>query len=196
MMAARTLLALSGALLVSACTSFSAVNPGAVQVGALQLDPSMTWNAAPNLNSAYTNRETQIWTQDGLLLNRIIIVPGIDDGETIFRQFDSSQALPAFEADMLAHEIEELVESSIVKSFGEGQASVQTEKLRPNRFGEKKGFMFDMLVAVSDGPNYRGLVGAFVDSDRLYLLMYFGAEPYYFDKRREEAESLIKSARL
>ena len=196
MMAARTLLALSGALLVSACTSFSAVNPGAVQVGALQLDPSMTWNAAPNLNSAYTNRETQIWTQDGLLLNRIIIVPGIDDGETIFRQFDSSQALPAFEADMLAHEIEELVESSIVKSFGEGQASVQTEKLRPNRFREKKGFMFDMLVAVSDGPNYRGLVGAFVDSDRLYLLMYFGAEPYYFDKRREEAESLIKSARL
>jgi hypothetical protein len=196
MMAARTLLALSGALLVSACTSFSAVNPGAVQVGALQLDPSMTWNAAPNLNSAYTNRETQIWTQDGLLLNRIIIVPGIDDGETIFRQFDSSQALPAFEADMLAHEIEELVESSIVKSFGEGQASVQTEKLRPNRFGEKMGFMFDMLVAVSDGPNYRGLVGAFVDSDRLYLLMYFGAEPYYFDKRREEAESLIKSARL
>ena len=183
-------------MLVSACVNFSAVSPGAVQVGELQLDPSMTWNAAPNLNSAYTNRDTQIWTQDGLLLNRIIIVPGIDDGETIFRQFDSSQALPAFEADMLAHEIEELVESSIVKSFGEGQVSVQTENLRPNRFGASKGFMFDMLIAVSDGPNYRGLIGAFVDSDRLYLLMYFGAEPYYFDKRREEAESLIKSARL
>ena len=196
MMLARKLLSLSCAMLVSGCVSFSAVSPGAVQVGALQLDPSMTWNAAPNLNSAYTNRDTQIWTQDGLLLNRIIIVPGIDDGETIFRQFDSSQALPAFEADMLAHEIEELVESSIVKSFGEGQVSVQTENLRPNRFGASKGFMFDMLVAVSDGPNYRGLIGAFVDSDRLYLLMYFGAEPYYFDKRREEAESLIKSARL
>lgn len=196
MILARVLLALSCAMLVSACVNFSAVSPGAVQVGELQLDPSMTWNAAPNLNSAYTNRDTQIWTQDGLLLNRIIIVPGIDDGETIFRQFDSSQALPAFEADMLAHEIEELVESSIVKSFGEGQVSVQTENLRPNRFGASKGFMFDMLIAVSDGPNYRGLIGAFVDSDRLYLLMYFGAEPYYFDKRREEAESLIKSARL
>ena len=193
----RHLLALASLMLVSACASYSAVDPGVVRVGALQLDPTITWNAVPISNSGFTNRQTQVWTQDGLLLNRIIIIPGVDDGESIFfRRYDTSQAVPVFEADMLAHEIEELVESSIVKAFGEGQASVQTEGLRPNRFGANKGFMFDMLVAVSDGPNYRGLVGAFVDAKRLYLLMYFGAEPYYFEKRREEAESLIKSARL
>jgi hypothetical protein len=156
----------------------------------------MTWNAAPNVSTRFTNRQTQVWTRDGLLLNRIIIVPGIAEGDPILRQTDKGQALPAFQADMLANEIEEFVESSIVKMFVEGQASVRTEHLRPNRFGEKRGLMFDMIVSVSDGPDYRGLTGAFVHEQQLYLLMYFGAVPYYYEKDREEAEALIKSARI
>ena len=192
----RVILALICTLFVSACVAYSAVKPGTVEVGTLHLDPSVTWNAAPNLSAGYTNRQTQVWTKDGLLLNRIVIVPGVADGKPIFRQTSKSQALPIFEADMLANEIEELVESSIVKLFGEGQAVVRTENLRPNRFGEIRGLIFDMVVAVSDGPDYRGVTGAFVHEQQLYLLMYFGAEPYYFEKHREEAETLIKSARI
>ena len=192
----RAILALIATMFISACVAYSAVKPGTVEVGSLQLDPSMTWNAAPNVSAGYTNRQTQVWTRDGLLLNRIIIVPGVADGKSIFRQTDKSQALPVFESDMLANEIEELVESSIVKLFGEGQVAVRTEHLRPNRFGTNRGFMFDMVVSVSDGPDYRGLTGAFVHEQQLYLIMYFGAEPYYYEKRREEAESLIKSARI
>ncbi len=195
-MSARVIVAVLATVLVSGCTAFSAVKPGTVQVGALHVDPSLTWNAAPNLGGGYTNRATQVWTQDGLLLNRIIIVPGVAEGEPIFRQTHKSQAFPVFEADMLANEIEELVESSIVKSFGEGDVSVQTKNLRPNRFGANRGFMFDMEVAVSDGPDYRGLTGAFIHEKQLYLLMYFGAEPYYYEKRLDEAEALIKSARI
>jgi len=195
-MPTRVILALLATMLVSACVAYSAVKPGTVEVGSLHLDPSMTWNAAPNVSTGYTNRQTQVWTRDGLLLNRIIIVPGVADGKPIFRQTDKSQALPVFEADMLANEIEELVESSIVKLFGEGQAAVQTESLRPNRFGTNRGLMFNMVVSVSDGPDYRGVTGAFVHEQQLYLLMYFGAEPYYYEKYREEAESLIKSARI
>ena len=192
----RVILTLVATIFISACVAYSAVKPGEVEVGSLHLDPSMTWNAAPNVSARFTNRQTQVWTRDGLLLNRIIIVPGIADGDPIFRQTDKGQALPVFQADMLANEIEELVESSIVKMFVEGQASVRTEHLRPNRFGEQRGFMFDMIVTVSDGPDYRGVTGAFIHEKQLYLLMYFGAEPYYYDKHREEAESLIKSARI
>ena len=195
-MPVRIALAVLCALLVSGCTAYSAVKPGTVQVGALQLNPSQTWSAAPNTGTNYTNRQTQVWTQDGLLLNRLIIVPGVDDGKPIFKQSRESQALPVFESDMLANEVEELVESSIVKLFGEGQVAVQTEKLRPNRFGENRGFMFDMLVSVSDGPDYSGIAGAFIHEQQLYLLIYLGAEPYYFEKRREEAQAIIKSARI
>ena len=192
----RVILTLVATMFVSGCVAYSAVKPGEVEVGSLHLDPSMTWNAAPNVGSRFTNRQTQVWTRDGLLLNRIIIVPGVADGDPIFRQTDKGQAMPVFQADMLANEIEELVESSIVKMFVEGQAAVRTEHLRPNRFGDKRGFMFDMIVTVSDGPDYRGVTGAFIHEKQLYLLMYFGAEPYYYDKHREEAESLIKSARI
>jgi hypothetical protein len=195
-MSNRVTFALLATLLVSACVTYSAVNPGTVQVGAMQVDPSMTWNAAPNVSGKYTNRQTQVWTQDGLLLNRIIIVPGVADGKPIFKQTKKSQALPVFDSDMLANEVEELVESSIVKLFGEGQVAVHTENLRPNRFGENRGFLFDMVISVNDGPDYRGLTGAFVHEQQLYLLIYLGAEPYYYEKRREEAESLIKSARI
>jgi len=192
----RLILMLVATMFISGCAAYSAVKPGKVEVGSLHLDPSMTWNSAANVSTRYTNRQTQVWTRDGLLLNRIIIVPGVADGEPIFRQTDKGQALPVFQADMLANEIEELVESSIVKMFVEGQASVRTEHLRPNRFGEKKGFMFDMVVTVSDGPDYRGLTGAFIHEQQLYLLMYFGAEPYYYEKHHDEAEALIKSARI
>jgi hypothetical protein len=195
-MSLKLLLALLCALLVSACVAYSAVKPGTVQVGALQLDPSVTWSSAPNVSSGYTNGQTQVWTQDGLLLNRLIIVPGVADGKPIFKQGKKSQALPVFESDMLANEVEELVESSIVKLFGEGQVAVQTEKLRPNRFGANRGFLFNMLVSVSDGPDYRGLTGAFIHEQQLYLLIYLGAEPYYYEKRLEEAEAIIKSARI
>ena len=192
----RLVFALCCALPVSACVAYSAVKPGAVQVGALQLDPSVTWSSAPNVGSGYTNGQTQVWTQDGLLLNRLIIVPGVADGKPIFKQDKKSQALPVFESDMLAIEVEELVESSIVKLFGEGQVAVQTEKLRPNRFGTNRGFLFNMAVSVSDGPDYRGLAGAFIHEQQLYLLIYLGAEPYYYEKRLGEAEVIIKSARI
>ncbi len=195
-MSNRVVFALLATVLVSGCVAYSAVKPGKVKIGTLQVDPSMTWSAAPNGGSGYTNRQTQVWTQDGLLLNRIIIVPGVADGKPIFKQTNKSQALPVFESDMLANEVEELVESSIVKLFGEGQVAVNTEKLRPNRFGANRGFLFNMVVSVSDGPDYRGLTGAFVHEQQLYLLIYLGAEPYYYEKRREEAEVLIKSARI
>ncbi len=195
-MPVRVTLAMLCALLVSGCTAYSAVKPGTVLVGALQLNPSLTWSAAPNTGTNYTNCQTQVWTLDGLLLNRLIIVPGVDDGKPIFNQGRESQALPVFESDMLANEVEELVESSIVKLFGEGQVAVQTEKLRPNRFGDNRGFMFDMLVSVSDGPDYSGIAGAFIHEQQLYLLIYLGAEPYYFEKRREQAQVIIKSARI
>ena len=165
-------------------------------MGALNVDAVTTWNTVASLGRNYTNNKTQVWTQDGLLLNRIIIVPGVAEGKPIFIQTNESQALPVFRSDMLANEVEELVESSIVKLFGEGQVAVHTEMLRPNRFGENRGFMFNMVVSVSDGPDYRGLTGAFIHEQQLYLLMYFGAQPYYYEKRLEEAEALIKSARI
>ena len=41
---------------------------------------------------------TKVWTRDGLLLDRIIIIPGVPDGEPIFKATNKSQALPGVQS--------------------------------------------------------------------------------------------------
>ena len=123
-------------------------------------------------------------------------MPGVPDGETTVINRNNDAAIPAFRADMLPNEIEELTESSIVKLFGEGGVSVSTSNLRPHRYGEHRGILFNLEVAVSDGPDYKGLAGSFIVDDTLYMMLYFGVETYYYDKHLAEAEAVITGARL
>ncbi len=182
---------------LSACVaSYSLVNPGPAMVGDLTIRASDTWNRAPDHMIVYSRKNAQVWTQDGLLLDRIIIIPGVADGQSLFKSKQKDAALPKFRSDMLPNEIEELSESSIAKLLGEGQAAVTTANLRPHRFGENQGFMFDFGAILSDGPDYRGMAGAFVANEMLYVILYIAAEPYYFGKHLEEAETIIKTAHL
>jgi len=138
--------------------------------------------------------DSRIWTKNGTLLDRILIIPSVPDGEPLFRQVSGSQALPLFDANMLPNEINEFTESSIVKLFGEDGAAVETSNLRPHRFGADKGIMFDLDVKISDGPDYKGVTGAMVVGEKLYLIIFLGAEPYYYKKSLDEAIEIIESA--
>ncbi|MCP4333084.1 MAG: hypothetical protein GY785_10555 [Gammaproteobacteria bacterium] len=95
---------------------------------------------------------------------------------------------------MLPNELNEFTESSIVKLFGEGGAVVETSNLRPHRFGADKGVMFDLEVKVSDGPDYKGVTGAMIVNEKLYLIIYLGAEPYYYEKTLDEATEIIQTS--
>ena len=154
------------------------------------------WNLAPARLTPASRKQSRTWTQDGLLLDRLSIIPAVADGETLFVSRSKSAALPVFHADMLPNEIEELVESSIVKLYGEGQSAVSTSNLRPQGFGEHGGFMFDIEAAITESPDYRGSVGAFVDDEKLYMVLFLAAEPHYFDKHAARADAIIKSATL
>ena len=183
------------AVTMSGCvTGYRLVAPGTTTVGNLQVESSARWNQAPYMT--YARKNTQVWTQDGLLLDRIIIIPSVPDGEALFKTKQKDAALPKFRSDMLPNEIEELSESSITKMFGEGEVTVTTTNLRPHRFGGNQGFMFDLSVVLADGPDYSGMVGAFVANEMLYMILYIAAEPYYFDKHAEEAAAIIKTAHL
>lgn len=185
------------AILISGCVaSFMAVVPGTISVGDLKVTPSTTWNAAPALMRPNSRRDAQTWTQDGLLLDRIMIIPAVADGETLFISRDDSAALPTFRSDMLPNELEELLESSLVTFFGEGNAVVNTSGLRPHRFGENLGVLFDIDASLTDSPDYRGVAGAFIANDLLYFMLYVAAEPYYYGKHLDEAMSIIETATL
>ncbi len=175
---------------------FSLVTPGVVAVEDLTVQASTGWNNAPIHQRPYARKTSAAWTKDGLLLDRLVFIPAVADGEPLLTSREKAAALPVFRADMLPNEIEELVESSIVKFFGEGQAVVSTENLRPHRFGDNRGVLFDLSATVTDSPEYRGLVGAFIADDKLYVMYFLGATPYYFSKHITEAEAVIKSATI
>ncbi len=184
--------------LISACAAmgYKAVLPGVNSLGALQINADAGWNLAPVHTTPNARSESQTWTKDGLLLDRLILIPGISDGESIFQSRDKAAALPPFRASMLPNEIEELTESTIVKLFGEGNAVVSTENLRPWGFAEHRGVMFDLAVTVTESPDYRGMVGAFIVEDRLYMIMFVAATPHYYDKHIANVEALIKGAAI
>jgi len=192
----RQFLVLATVMAITGCASmtYTLVAPGTVNVGDLQVSAAQSWNKAPAGTTA-SRKETQVWTRDGMLLDRLIMIPAVPDGEPIFRSNDKEAALPPFRADMLPNEIQELTESSITKLFGEGEASVETSNLRPQRYGDDRGVMFNMDIKVTDSPDYKGLAGAFVADGRLYLMMYIAAEPYYFDKNLAEVEAMFAGAR-
>jgi len=177
-------------------TGFTVVEPGVNTFGSMRVTADQNWNKAPSTLTPLARSQTRTWTQDGLLLDRLIIIPGVADGEPIFNSRDESDALPVFRTDMLPNEIEALVESSIVKFFGEGQSAVSTSNLRPQGFGEYGGFMFDFAAAITESPDYRGLVGAFIVDDKLYMVIFLAADPYYYDKYAARADAIIKSATL
>jgi hypothetical protein len=186
------------AILLSGCVSmnFLAVAPGAVAVGDIALSPSTTWNEAPAVMRPYSRRGAEVWTRDGLLLDRVMIIPGVPDGETLFDIQDPGTALPTFRPDMLPNELEEFTESSLVTLFGEGNVAVNTSGLRPHRFGETPGVLFNFDASLVDSPDYKGLVGAFIANGLLYMMLYVAAEPYYYDKHLGEASVIIETATL
>lgn len=194
----RLLLLLVATAVLGGCAvaPFTAVEPGPVTVADMQFTTQATWNEASPGLAPFSRKDAEVWTRDGLLLNRLLIIPAVPDGEAIFEVRSEQAALPVFRADMLPNEIEELVESSMVKLLGEGDSTVSTSNLRPAKFGERRGVMFDFTGRLTDGPDYKGVVGSIVANDRLYLMIYLGADPYYFELHRDEAEAIIRSVRI
>ncbi len=183
-------------LILTGCVGYYPLPVGDQSVQDIQVKVNGSWNIVKvHTHTPLTRKDSTNWTQNGILLDRLQIIPGIKDGEAMFVQTKGA-ALPKFDSTMLPNEIEEFTESSISKMLGEGDAVVKTSKLRPHRFGKQHGILFNLEAAVSEGPNYKGLVGAILHQERLYMIFFVAATPYYFDKILPEAESIIKSATI
>ena len=96
-------------VMISGCvTGYTIVEPGVQTLGSMRVTADANWNKAPAGYTSSGRSNSRTWTQDGLLLDRIMIIPRVPDGEPILRSRDKSTALPVFRADMLPNEIEEV----------------------------------------------------------------------------------------
>ena len=67
-----TLVSLSGCV-----ASYTLVQPGVQTLGVMQVTADSKWNLAPSNFTPAGRKGSQTWTQDGLLLDRLIIIPGV-----------------------------------------------------------------------------------------------------------------------
>ena len=183
-------------LALPACvTGYLAVPDGRTTVGELRVASASGWSRAPNETTPWARRGTQVWTRNGLQLDRLVVIPGIEPGDSIYLD-RGDEGFPAYRADMTTDALPTLLAETIELAQGGNTTRVVTNEVRPHRFGEHAGVLFALEATVLDGPAYAGLAGAFVAADDLYLLYFIAATPYYFEQSAADAEGIITSATL
>lgn len=196
------IVALVAVLALAGCaTSFTAVPAADTTVGPITVTPAAGWNKVPPSFAPFARADAQVWTKDGVLLDRFMVIPSIRAGETLFRAPSNARqrakaALPEFRPDMLPNELVQFTESSVVKLLGEGSVTVTSSNLRPVTLGAERGIRFDLAVTPADGPAYLGTAAGVVRKDKLSMILFLAADPYYFDKHKPAVEALIASARF
>jgi len=183
------------AVMLSACASgYTLISPGIVLVDDLQVSAGPGWNRVPDSELPWARSNTQVWTQNGISLDRLVLIPGIAAGDGIYRPDDITD-YPAFRADMTDTELVELVARTIEMAQGANRTEVTTGNLRPQQFAGTPGILFDLQATVHDGPAYLGTAGAFVTERRLFLVYFLGASPWYNEQLSAAALATVVSAR-
>ena len=68
-------------IIFTGCVSYSAVGPGELTYSGLSLQIDDSWNRAPREFTPAARTESTVLTQNGTLLDRIMIIPAVPGGD-------------------------------------------------------------------------------------------------------------------
>lgn len=158
----------------------------------LTITPSVDWNR----NTSRPIKRSEIWTLEGTTLNEVYFVGGLDEGKTLFKEFDKKgNPLPKMASGMLLTDIPEFYESSTRTALG--TSLFEIESVEPTTFAGQPGVKFTFHYGIqNDALIRKGMaMGTMVDG-KLFLASYIAPSVYYFDRDLAKAEALMKSARM
>ncbi len=180
------ILAVAVVLLLAGCGQYEHLLPGQVKIGGgLTVDTPIDW-------SQLSAGDQKIWTVDGQLLQILVFVTGLEDGNTLLQRGLNTK-LPVFKPSMTAIEIADLFKNSFATL---NVRDMRILNLRPARFGNADGFRFEFDYRSTDGIERTGLAIGAVRNRKLNLIYYRGTKILYFDKYKNEVEKIISSARF
>lgn len=196
----KVVAALLGVAILAGCSQYQLVPAGRVDLlGKGEVTTPIAWNGL-------ADSEAVSWTQDGPLLQNVFFHLGVEDGKTLFRVLDKERdqdpllVLAGKKKDVLSFRFRKtMTEPEIMDlfaaSWGElaGGVPVETMGLAPATLGGKPGFRFDYSFAGKDDVLRRGFAVGAVADGKLYLVHYYGAAIYHFDKHRADAEKVVDS---
>lgn len=176
---------------VSGCAAMAKVGPGEVTIResmTVRLDSA--WNRLAQGAPA----KGEVWTTDGLTLDRLVFYVGIADGEALGElQQRKDRQIPKFRATMQPHEIAEMYEVFVTYDG----STYRRDKLAPAQFAGSEGFRFEFSrLRKGDEVEMRGLGYGTVHGGKLYLMVFEAPRIHYFNKHLGRAEAVAKSARV
>lgn len=175
--------------LLSACSVYTLVEPTKpVKLRGMTLTVDINWTQFPEY--AMSSDVASLWSIDGVLLNQLHIFGEVSEGDSLYKISSEEVNMPVFKADMLPNEIAELVSASLKNIYG-GAISVDTDQLRPQKFGQQSGFSFNVNFFNGDGLNITGKAFASKYEDKLYMILYLAPDIHYYDRNIDSVESIV-----
>lgn len=183
------------ALLLASCAGgVRAVQPGPYVVDeAFQVTLGKAWSVLPG--RLFSDVESDVMTIDGPLLNRLHMVGGLADGESLLktRRQKDEERLPTYRADMTTSEVIELISDSVVAW---GYTNVETVTIEPRRFGKTDGVRYDFTADTQAGLNMQGAALLSQSGETLNLILFLAPKEHYYSSARGEIEKIMRSAVL
>lgn len=181
------------ALILASCAGgVRAVQPGPYVVDeAFQVRLGKAWSVLPG--RLFADVEGDVMTLDGPLLNRLHMVGGLADGDSLLktRRKKDEERLPVYRADMTTTEIIELISDSVVAW---GYTNVETTTIEPRRFGKNDGVRYDFTADTPAGLNIQGAALINQSGETLNLILFLAPKEHYFTAARGEIEKIMSSA--
>lgn len=147
------------------------------------------WGRFKSLNS-------ELWTIDGMALNRIVWLVNIRDKYHVFGSTKSTKRHPDgpfYRTGMDAGEIEAVLRDGIT---GLGLANVRTSNLHPVKIGEFTGFRFDVSFDTGGGLHYLGNLTFFERRKKLNLIWFSAPAEYYHPRDAAHVDQMLASLQI
>jgi len=153
--------------------------------------PYSTWNRLPP--STNQTRWEEVWTWSGPQLDRVTLVGGLPDGNTIiFQESAADQQVPVFRADMTAQDLASMLE---VSYRVHGVTVFDFESIEPADFAGGAGIRLRYNYVSGIGITKKGSCVLRVVDRKLYA-MKLESVADQFDAVAPEFDQLVASAQL
>jgi hypothetical protein len=187
----KWLLPLALALLMAGCASTHGLQrKGDVTVFDMVMTSGLDW-------SRIRGHRSEVWTIDGVQLNRLLIFSRIRPNEDIFQRARERKSRPDglwYRPGMRLDELESLIADGF--NIQNGWTGVRTANLRPHAFGSAEGIRFDIEATSISGLIYKGTIAAAERNGRLNVIVWLAPKEYYHGRDVAAVESMLDGMRF
>lgn len=187
----KWLLPLALALLMAGCASTHGLQrKGDVTVFDMVMTSGLDW-------SRIRGHRSEVWTIDGVQLNRLLIFSRIRPNEDVFQRARERKSRPDglwYRPGMRLDELESLIADGF--NIQNGWTGVRTANLRPHAFGSAEGIRFDIEATSLSGLIYKGTIAAAERDGRLNVIVWLAPKEYYHGRDVAAVESMLDGMRF